>query len=116
VPDPAVTRPSDLVERDFVAPAPNRTWVADFPHMAAWSGTVHVAFVLDTFSRRIVGWSVATTNRAELLLAALEMALWHPDHTGTRPETGELTHHSDSEYVEYRMFPGFLTSQRDARG
>ncbi|MFD7445123.1 IS3 family transposase [Streptomyces sp. NPDC059909] len=54
--DPAAERAPDLVERDFVADAPNRCWVADFTHVAAWAGTIYVAFVVDTFSRRIVGW------------------------------------------------------------
>ncbi|MFF7859176.1 IS3 family transposase [Streptomyces sp. NPDC007904] len=96
VADPAAVRAPDLVERDFVAPAPNRTWVADFTHVAAWAGTVYVAFVVGTFSRRIVGWSAATSKHTELVLAALEMALWQRDRTGTPPEAGELTHHSDA--------------------
>jgi putative transposase len=105
VADPAAARAPDLVERDFVAPAPNRTWVADFTHVAAWAGTVYVAFVVDTFSRRIVGWPAATTKHTELVLAALEMALWQRDRTGTRPEAGELTHHSDagSQYTSFAL-------------
>jgi putative transposase len=54
--DAAATRAPDLLDRDFVADAPNRTWIADFTHVAAWAGTVYVAFVVDTFSRRILGW------------------------------------------------------------
>ena len=57
VADPAAERAPDLLNRAFVAQAPNRVWVADFTHVAAWTGTVYVAFVVDTFSRRIVGWS-----------------------------------------------------------
>ncbi|MFE7793787.1 IS3 family transposase [Streptomyces sp. NPDC057460] len=76
VQDRAAERAPDLVERDFVADAPNRTRVADFTHVAAWAGTVYVAFVVDTFSRRIVGWSAATTKHTELVLAAIEMGLW----------------------------------------
>lgn len=103
--DPAATRAPDLVERDFVADAPNRTWVADFTHVAAWAGTVYVAFVVDTFSRRVVGWSVATAKHAELVLTALEMALWQRDRTGTRPVAGELIHHSDagSQYTSFTL-------------
>lgn len=103
--DPDAGRAPDLVERDFVAPAPNRTWVADFTHVAAWAGTIYVAFVVDTFSRCIVGWSAATTKHTELVLAALEMALWQRDRTGTRPEAGELTHHSDagSQYTSFAL-------------
>ncbi|MEY9875581.1 transposase InsO family protein [Streptacidiphilus sp. MAP12-33] len=105
MPDPAAARAPDLVERDFVAPAPNRTWVADFTHVAAWAGTVYVAFVVDTFSRRIVGWSAATTKHTELVLAALEMALWQRHRTGTRPAAGELTHHPDasSRYTSFAL-------------
>ncbi|MFI6986400.1 DDE-type integrase/transposase/recombinase [Embleya sp. NPDC050154] len=63
------------MRRDFVATAPNRLWVADFTHVAAWAGTVHVAFVVDTFSRRVVGWSAATDKRTDLVLSAFEMGL-----------------------------------------
>jgi transposase InsO family protein len=94
--NPAAERAPDLVDRNFVAHAPNRTWVADFTHVAAWAGTVYVAFVVDTFSRRIVGWSAAPTKHTELVLAALEMALWQRDRSGTRPVPGELIHHSDA--------------------
>jgi transposase InsO family protein len=105
VADPAAERAPDLVGRDFVAQAPNRTWVADFTPIAAWAGTVYVAFVVDTFSRRIVGWSAATTKHTELVLAALEMALWQRDRTGTRPVAGELVHHSDagSQYTSFKL-------------
>ena len=94
--NPAAERAPDLIDRNFVADAPNRTWVADFTHVAAWAGTVCVAFVVDTFSRRIVGWSAATTKHTELVLAVLEMGLWQRDRTGTRPVAGELIHHSDA--------------------
>ncbi|CAI7979697.1 transposase [Frankia sp. Hr75.2] len=59
--------------------------------------------MVDTFSRRIVGWSVATTKHAELVLTALEMALWQRDRTGTRPVAGELIHHSDAGSVNTRL-------------
>jgi len=68
-------RPRDLLERDFTAPAPNRRWVADITDVATWSGFVYVAFVLDLFSRRIVGWRASTSLRADLALDALEHAL-----------------------------------------
>lgn len=94
--DPAAERAPDLLDRDFVASAPNRCWVADFTHVAAWSGVVYVAFVVDTFSRRIVGWSVSTAKEAQLILDAVEMALWQRDREG-RPHTpGQLIHHSDA--------------------
>ena len=69
-------RPQDLVERSFVATAPNRLWVADLTNVSAWTGFVYVAFVVDVFSRRIVGWRVAASLHAELALDALEMAIW----------------------------------------
>lgn len=105
VPDPSAERAPDLVDRDFVAPAPNRCWVADFTHVAAFAGVVYVAFVVDTFSRRIVGWSAATTKRTRLVLDALEMALWQRDRDGCPPRRGELIHHSDagSQYTSFRL-------------
>jgi putative transposase len=85
------TRPAapDLVVRSFVADAPNRLWVADITDVPTWSGFVYLAVVLDAFSRRIVGWSMADHLRTELVLAALEMALWK-----RRPDSGVI-HHSD---------------------
>ncbi|MEW1913783.1 IS3 family transposase [Kitasatospora sp. NPDC085895] len=96
VPDPSAARAPDLVDRDFVASAPNRCWVADFTHVATFAGVVYVAFVVDTFSRRIVGWSAATTKETRLVLDALEMALWQRDRDGRPPLPGELIHHSDA--------------------
>lgn len=90
-PAPQAERPADLVDRRFTAPAPNRLWVADLTYVPTWSGFAYTAFVIDAFSRRIVGWRVAATLRAELALDALEMALWGragADLTG-------LVHHSD---------------------
>ena len=69
-------RAPDLLGRDFTAPAPNRRWVADFTYVTAWCGIVYVAFVVDVYSRAIVGWSAATHKRAKLVLDALQMALW----------------------------------------
>jgi putative transposase len=105
VQDRAAERAPDLVDRDFVAKAPNRTWVADFTHVAAWAGTVYVAFVVDTFSRRIVGWSAATTKHTELVLAAVEMGLWQRDREGNRHQPGQLIHHSDagSQYTSFAL-------------
>ncbi|MER6104922.1 DDE-type integrase/transposase/recombinase [Streptomyces sp. NPDC001832] len=62
-PDHSAERAPDLLDCDFVASAPNRSWVADFTHVKTWSGIIYVAFVVDTFSRRIVGWAAATTKR-----------------------------------------------------
>ncbi|MGW5449790.1 IS3 family transposase [Streptomyces asiaticus] len=93
--DPAAERAPDLLDRDFVAGAPNRCWAADFTHVATWSGVVYVAFVVDTFSRRIVGWSAATSKETRLVLDALKMALWQRDQDGFPHAQGELIHQSD---------------------
>jgi putative transposase len=90
-----VGRAPDLVDRDFSAPAPNRLWVADFTYVATWSGVVYVAFVIDAFSRRIVGWKANTTMKTSLVLDTLEMALWARDHHG-EPVTDGLIVHSDA--------------------
>jgi putative transposase len=101
-PDPAASRPPDLVDRDFTADRPNQLWVVDFTYVATWSGTVFTAFVSDVFSRRIVGWRTATSMPTELPLDALEMALW----TRARAEevVDGLVHHSDagSQYTSIR--------------
>ncbi|MFJ7769710.1 DDE-type integrase/transposase/recombinase [Streptomyces sp. NPDC097107] len=72
-------RAPDPVDRDFVAAAPNRCWVADFTHVKTWAGVVYVAFAVDTFSRRIVGWSAATVKETVLVLDALETAIRQRD-------------------------------------
>ena len=74
--DPAAVRAPDLVKRDFTATRPDRTWVADFTYCSTWSGIVYVAFVVDVFSRRIVGWKAARTMHTCLVLDALNMAAW----------------------------------------
>ena len=86
-------RPGDLVERDFSATAPDRLWVADLTYVPTWSGFVYVAFVMDVFSRRIVGWRCSTSLRADLALDALEQGLWQRARD-QRDVTG-LVHHSD---------------------
>ncbi len=73
---PGHERPSDLLERDFTAPAPNRRWVADITYVETAGGFVYSSLILDLFSRKIVGWQVSDTLRAELALDALEMAIW----------------------------------------
>jgi transposase InsO family protein len=87
--DDGTTRPADLVQRTFTAPRPNALWVADLTYVATWTGFVYVAFVIDVFARRIVGWRVATTLRTDLALDALEQALH------ARPDRDGLVHHSD---------------------
>jgi putative transposase len=84
-------RPTDLVDRNFRAPAPNRLWVADLTYVSTWSGFVYVAFVIDVFSRSIVGWRVSNSLHAELALDALEMALW----VRRNQELEGVVHHSD---------------------
>ena len=76
IPDEVSPRPADLVERNFTAAAPNRLWVADLTYVSTWTGFVYVAFVLDVFSRFIVGWRVSNSLHADLALDALEMAIW----------------------------------------
>ena len=84
-------RPADLVERVFAAPAPNRLWVADITYVSTWSGFAYTAFVIDAFSRAIVGWRVSASLRAELALDALEMAIW----SRRAADLAGLVHHSD---------------------
>ena len=74
--DPAAVRAPDLVNREFTADAPDQLWVADFTYCSTWSGVVYVAFVVDVFSRRIVGWKAARTMNASLVVDALNMAAW----------------------------------------
>ena len=100
VPDETAVRPLDLVDRNFTAPRPNQLWVADLTYVATWRGFVYVAFVIDAFARRIVGWRVATTLRTDLALDALEQALYdRPLDDGTA-----LVHHSDRglQYLSIR--------------
>ena len=98
IPDEAALRPPDLVGRDFTATRPNQLWVADLSYVATWSGFVYVAFVIDVFSRKIVGWRVMNSLKTDIALDALEQALW------ARSDTDGLIHHSDrgSQYLSIR--------------
>ncbi len=87
--DPRATPAPDLVNRNFRATAPDRLWTADITHVKTDEGFLHLAFVLDVYSRRIVGWSMASHLRTELVVDALEMAVWR-----RKPAAG-LVHHSD---------------------
>lgn len=87
--DPRATPAPDLVNRNFSATAPDRLWTADITYLKTDEGFLHLAFVLDVYSRRIVGWSMASHLRAELVVDALEMAVWR-----RKPAAG-LVHHSD---------------------
>jgi putative transposase len=100
IPDEQAQRPSDLVERDFTATRPNQLWVADLTYVATWSGPVYVAFIIDAFSRRIVGWRASRSLRTDLALDALEMAMWSRRDQDTRG----VVHHSDRgvQYLSIR--------------
>ena len=86
-------RPVDLVERNFTAPGPNRLWVADLTYVKAHAGWVYAAFVVDVFSRMVVGWQLSTSLRSSLALDALEMAVWNRTRAGQVLDG--LVHHSD---------------------
>jgi putative transposase len=79
--DPTALRAPDLVNRNFTASRPDALWVADFTYCSTWSGIVYVAFVIDVFSRRLVGWKAARTMTTPLVLDALNMAAWTRRHT-----------------------------------
>lgn len=100
VSDKAAPCPLDHVNRQFHAPAPNRLWLSDFTYVATWAGFVYVAFVIDAYARRIVGWRVSRTAHASFVLDALEQAL----HERRPLQGGGLIHHSDrgSQYVSIK--------------
>ena len=93
-------RPADLVERNFTATRPNQLWVSDFTYVATWRGFVYVAFVIDVFARRIVGWRASASLRTDLALDALEQAIYDR----CDDDTGDLVHHSDrgTQYLSIR--------------
>ena len=97
--DRATPCPADRVNRRFQTPRPNALWVSDFTYVASWAGFVYVAFVIDAFARRIVGWRVSRTAHAGFVLDALEQALYE-----RRPVQGGLVHHSDRgvQYVSIK--------------
>jgi hypothetical protein len=96
--DEAARRPADLVERQFTVAAPNRLWVSDLTYVASWRGFVYVAFVIDAYARRIVGWRVSSNLRTDLALDALEQAI----HDRQPADGDGLVHHSDrgGQYYE----------------
>lgn len=94
VADPAAPRPADLVARRFGALAPDRLWVADMTYVSTWSGWVYVAFVIDAYARRILGWSVATSMSTDLVLNAIEQAIWTRGRQGACDLDG-VVHHTD---------------------
>ena len=97
--DESLQRPSDLVDRQFVADAPNRLWVADLTYVKSHSGWVYVAFIIDVFSRFIVGWQVSNSLRSDLAIDALEMAIF-----ARGADLAGLVHHSDRgvQYLSIR--------------
>jgi putative transposase len=98
-PATSAARLPDLIERDFSAARPNQLWVADLTYVATWSGFVYVAFVIDAFSRFLVGWQASGSLRTDLALDALEMAIWR-----RQAQLDGLVHHSDrgSQYLSIR--------------
>jgi putative transposase len=98
VADKGAERPTDHVNRQFQAARPDQLWVADFTYVATWAGFVYVAFVVDVFARRIIGWRAARSMKADLVLDALEQALW------ARSGAVGVVHHSDagSQYLSIR--------------
>jgi transposase InsO family protein len=104
-------RAGDLLNRNFAAPAPNRRWVADFTYCRSWAGFCYVAFIVDVFAQRIVGWHAATTKITDLVLTPLRIALWDRERQGTPVEPGQLLNHSDAgsqpgfkESSQHRLF------------
>jgi len=100
IPDKSVPCPLDRVNRQFTATRPNQLWVSDFTYVSTWQGWLYVAFVIDVFARRIVGWRVSSSMRTDFVLDALEQALY-----ARQPERNDaLIHHSDrgSQYVSIR--------------
>jgi putative transposase len=93
-------RPADLVDRQFTATRPNQLWVSDFTYVATWHGFVYVAFVIDIFARRIVGWRVSSSLATDFVLDALDQAIYDR----CRATTGDLVHHSDrgTQYLSMR--------------
>ncbi len=99
VADPAAKRPRDLVGRQFAPLAPDRLWVADFTYVSTWAGWVYVAFVIDAYARRIIGWRTSTSMTAQLVLDAIEHAVWTRAREG-RDVTGVIQHHDHgSQYT-----------------
>jgi putative transposase len=92
--DPTEPRPADLVQRRFAPPAPNRLWVADLTYVSTWSGFAYVAFVVDAYARRILGWRVAATMATSMVLDAIEQAIWTRQQEGTI-DLKDVVHHTD---------------------
>jgi putative transposase len=115
IPDTAAARPADLVQRKFTPAKPNALWVADFTYVATWAGIVYVAFVVDAWSRRILGWRTAASMKTALVLDALEMAIWTRTRCGVTDLTG-LIHHNDagSQYTSITFTERLVAAGVDA--
>jgi putative transposase len=102
--DPAAARPADLVQRRFGPPAPNRLWVADLTYVSTWSGFAYVAFVIDAYARRILGWRVGATMATSMVLDAIEQAIWTRQQEGVM-DLKDVVHHTDrgSQYTSIRF-------------
>ncbi|WP_373864713.1 IS3 family transposase [Nocardia vaccinii] len=103
VSDPAAPRAADLVQRKFAPAAPNRLWVADITYVSTWSGWVYVAFVVDAYARRIIGWRTSTSMTAALVLDAIEHAIWTREREGW--DVKDVVHHNDrgSQYASVKF-------------
>jgi putative transposase len=99
------TRAGDLLDRDFTAAAPNRTWVMDFTYVRCWTGWVYVAFVVDVFAQRTVAWNAATTKDVDLVMTPIRMATWQRAYEGHPVLPGQLIGHADagSQYTAIRF-------------
>jgi putative transposase len=115
VQDNTGVRAADLVKRQFAAGAPNRLWVADFTHVATWAGTVYVAFAIDVFSRKIVGWRARMSKETDLVLDAIDMGLAAQQYR-PGPGSDKLVHHSDagSQYTSFRFTQHLIDAGIDA--
>jgi putative transposase len=98
-------RAGDLLNRDFTAVAPNRTWVMDFTYVRTWAGSVYTAFVVDVFAQKIIAWHCATSKDVELVMTPMRMATWQRERDGHPIVPGELIGHADagSQYTSIRF-------------
>ena len=108
-------RAVDLVKRQFTAGAPNRLWVADFTYVATWAGTVYVAFAIDAFSRKIVGWCASMSKETDLVLDVIEEGLRQRNYRWIEGQD-RLVHHSDagSQYTSFRFIQHLIAAGIDA--
>jgi transposase InsO family protein len=115
-PDPNAQRRPDLVERNFTAPEPNRLWVGDLSYLRCWEGVVYFAFVIDVFSRRVVGWQLAPHMRTDLVLDALRMALGTREHGADFRLIAHTDHGSQYTSADYtQSWTITACSRRSAR-